>query len=97
MTAEKEDAIYFSEQKKKLYLSLNYIGANSYLFVNSVEIHKFKEKDSEIKAAPLCLGNVLKYFSSDNIKKTGLYIDVSMIFNGSFDSHKYLMKKRDIK
>ena len=26
--------------------------------VNGAEIFKFKAKDSEIKAAPLCLGNV---------------------------------------
>ena len=29
-------------------------GANSYLFVNGTEIHKFKAKDSEIVAKPLC-------------------------------------------
>ena len=44
----------------------------SYIFVNGVEIYKFKAKDSEIDAAPLCLGNVLKDFSADNMKKIGL-------------------------
>ena len=33
-------------------------GENSYLFVNGTETHKFKAKDSEIAAVPLCLGNV---------------------------------------
>ena len=41
----------------KFYLSLHYNGANSHLFVNGTEIIKFKEKDSEIVATPVCLGN----------------------------------------
>ena len=46
---------------------------NSSIFVNDVEIYKFKAKDSEINAVPLCFGNVQKYFSADNMKKTELY------------------------
>ena len=48
-------------------------GANSYLFVNSVEIRKFKARDFEINAIPLYLGNISKDFSVDNMKKTGFY------------------------
>ena len=51
---------------------MHYNGANSYLFVNGKEIHKFKAKDSEIVATPLCLGNISKNWTVDNIKKTGL-------------------------
>ena len=47
---------------------------NSYIFANSVEIDKFKARDSEIDADPLCLGNASKDFSVDNIKATGLGI-----------------------
>ena len=49
-------------------------GANSYLdlVVNGVEMHKFEVKDSEIVATPLYLENMLKEFSVDNMKKTGL-------------------------
>ena len=36
------------------------------------EIIKFKAKDSEILAYSLCLGNISKDWSHDNIKKTGL-------------------------
>ena len=36
--------------------------------VNSVEIYKIKAKDSEINAAPLCLGNVSNFFLTDNMK-----------------------------
>ena len=38
-------------------------------FFNGKEIIKFKAKDSEIVATPLCLGNISKDWSVDNIKK----------------------------
>ena len=38
----------FTENSKKICLSLHYNVANSYLFVNGTEIHQFKAKDSEI-------------------------------------------------
>ena len=53
LTAEKMYSISFTMPKKKLCLSLHYNGANSYLFVNGKEIHKFKAKDSEIVATAL--------------------------------------------
>ena len=72
LTAEKIYSINFTENNKKNCLSLHYSGANSYLFVNGTEIHKFKAKDSKIVATPLCLGNISKDFSVDNMNKTGL-------------------------
>ena len=53
-------------------LRLHYNGANSYIFVNGTEIIKFEAKYSEITAYPLCLGNMSKDWSVDNLKKTGL-------------------------
>ena len=53
-------------------LSLHYNEANNYLFVNGPEIIKFKAKDSEIVVTPLCLGNISKDFSVDNMERTGL-------------------------
>ena len=44
-------------------------GDNSYLFVNGKEMTKFKTKDSEIVANPLCLGNISKDFSEKKINK----------------------------
>ena len=52
---------------------MHYDGANSYLFVIGTEIHKFKAKDSEFVATPLCIGNIPKDFSVDNMKKTRFY------------------------
>ena len=48
--------------------------ANSYLFVNGIEIYKFKAKDSEIAVGPVCLGNISKDWSVDNIKKLDLLV-----------------------
>ena len=69
LSAEKNYSINFTENNNKLCLSLHYNGANSYLFVNGTEIHKFRAKDSEIVATPLCLGNISKHRTVDNVKK----------------------------
>ena len=69
LSAEKIYLINFTEHNKKFCLSLQYNGANSYLFVNGKEIHKFKAKDSEIVATPLCLRNISKDWSLDNWKE----------------------------
>ena len=66
--------------KNKFCLSLHYNGANSYLFVNGKEIVKFKAKDSAIVATPLCLGNISKDWSVNNMKKTPDFMDMCMNF-----------------
>ena len=71
LITEKMYLINFTVTKTKFCLSLHYNGANSYLFVNGVEIIKFKAEDSEIVTAPLCLGNISKGWSVDNMKRTG--------------------------
>ena len=60
LTAEKMHSVNFADNEDKYCLSLHYNGANSYLFANGKEIIKFKANDSEILAAPLCLGNISK-------------------------------------
>ena len=69
LSAEKMCSINFTEHNKKFCLSLHYNGANNYLFVNGKETDKFKAKDSEIVATPLCLGNISKDWLVDNMKK----------------------------
>ena len=78
MTPEKMYSINFTEKNKKFCLSLHYNGANSYLFVNGTEIYKFKAKDSEIIASPLYLGNISKDWSTDNMKKKQVLMDMSI-------------------
>ena len=60
LTAEKMYSINFTKRNKNFCLSLHYNGVNSYLFVNDTEIYKFKTRDSEIVATPLCFGNISK-------------------------------------
>ena len=72
MTLTAEKNFNFTKNNKKICFSFHNNGANSYLFVNATEIIKFKANDSEFVATPLCLGNISKDFSVDNMKKTGL-------------------------
>ena len=60
LTVEKMYSINFAVTRTKFCLTLYHNGANSYLYVNGAEIFKFKVKDSEIVAIPLCLGNITK-------------------------------------
>ena len=89
-------SINFTVTKKLFCLSLHYNGANSYLFVNGTEICKFKAKDSEIVASPLCLGNISKDWSTDNMKRTRFKDYDSTDVDDIKDIHKYLMKKNGI-
>ena len=95
----------FSENNKKIYLHLHYNGANSYLFVNGTEVYKFKAKDSEIVATPLCLENISKALKLvDNMKNTGLNVYVydfrvdsdDIAGDDILDIHNYLMKKNNM-
>ena len=103
--AEKMYSINFSESSKKICLCLHYNGTDSYLFVNGREMFRFKAKDSEIVETPICLGNISKDFSKNNMSLTGLRVYV-YDFNVDFralaadkilDIHKYLMEKNSIK
>ena len=104
LTPEKMYSISFTVTKNKFCLSLHCNGANSYLLVNGTEICKFKAKDSEIVAAPLYLGNILKDWSVDNMKKNGFNgtaYDFSVAYDAIAvddikDIHKYLMKNNNI-
>ena len=94
-------SIKFTVIQKKFCLSLHYNGGNSYLFVSRTKIYKFKAKDSALVASPLCLGNISKNWSNDNMKKTGFtgYVyDFSADYNAVTlddikDIHKYLMER----
>ena len=97
-------SIDFTEYNKKFCFSLQYNGANSYLFVNGKEIIKFIGKDPEIIATPLYLENISKDLTVDNMKITGLN---GCVYNFSINYntvptvvmphiHKYLMAKNNI-
>ena len=97
-------SINFTENDKKFCLILHYIGVNSYIFVSGTEIHKFKAKDYEIVTNPLCLGNISKDWSVDNMKKTrwnGYVYDFIVDYNANAvvdieNIHKYSMEKNGV-
>ena len=97
-------SVNFTDDEKKCCLSLHCNGENSYLFVNSTEIIKFKAKNSNIIATPVYLGNISKDWLADNIKDTrlnGYNYDFSVDYDATDvddikDIHKYLMKKNNI-
>ena len=101
LTAEKMYSVNFTDNGDKYCLSLHYNWANSYLFVNDTEIIKFKAKDSKIVTSSLCLGNISKNCSVNNIKDAwlnGYVYDFSVDYDVTDvddikDIHKYLMKK----
>ena len=70
--------------------------------MNGTEIYKFKAKDSEIVASSICLGNISKDWSTNNMKKktgfNGYVYDFSEDYDATDvddmkDIHKYLMEK----
>ena len=83
---------------------LRYNIQNSYLFVNCTKIIKFKSKDPEILPYPLCLGNISRDWSLDNMKKkrlNGYVYDFSVdydaiVVDDILDIHKYLIKKNNM-
>ena len=100
LTAEKMYSINYTVIRKKFCLSLHYNEGNSYLFVNATEIYKFKAKDSEIVTSPICLGNISKDWSADNMKKKTEFNGYVYDFGVDYDTtdvddikdiHKYLM------
>ena len=83
---------------------LRYNIQNSYLFVNCTKIIKFKSKDPEILPYPLCLGNISRDWSLDNMKKKrlngyvyGFSVDYdAIVVDDILDIHKYLIKKNNM-
>ena len=97
LKAEAKHPFNFTHSGKRFVLSLPYNGSNSFLFVNATKKYQFKVRDSQIKDYPLCLGNISKDFTINNMKRTGLKgvvkffsVDFSPIdINDILDIHKY--------
>ena len=97
LTAEAKYPINFTEPRKRFVLCLNYNGTNRFFFVNATKIYQLKAKDFEIKDYTLFLGNILKDFTIDNVKKARLKesvnffsVDFNPIDTNDFlDIHKH--------
>ena len=72
--------------------------------MNGTKIYKFKAKDSEFVATTLCLGNISKDWSTNNMKRAGFngYVyDFGVDYDATDvddirDIHEYFMKKNGI-
>ena len=70
--------------------------------MNGTKIYKFKAKDSEFVATTLCLGNISKDWSTNNMKRAGFngYVyDFGVDYDATDvddirDIHEYFMKKK---
>ena len=89
LTAEAKYPINFTQPNKRFVLSLHYNGSNSFVFVNTTKLYKFKAKKSDMKDYALCLGNVSKDFTLNNMKKTGLagFLNVSSVDFNPIDTN----------
>ena len=65
VTTEAKYPINFTQTNKSLHNN----GKNSFLFANARKIYQFKAKMSEINDYALCLGNISKDFTINNMKK----------------------------
>ena len=102
LTVETIYLIIFTQPSKRFVKqSLHCNGCNSFVFVNATKIYQFKAKDPERKDYALCLGNISKDFTINNMKKkTGLKgivkifsVDFNPVdTNNILDIHGYLMK-----
>ena len=90
----------------KCCLSLNYNGANSYFFVNGIEIFNFKANDRNVNfLTQVYLGSVSNVFGATESREVSLkgnLYDFSFDYNAIDKSdvlniQKYLMVKNNIK
>ena len=94
LTAEAKYPTNFTQSGKRFVLSLHYNESNSFLFANATKVYQFKTKNSEIKYYALCLGNISRDFTINNLEKTGLK-EVLFFWNATiynFENRKIFSK-----
>ena len=72
ITVEAKYSLNITRSRNKISLSLHYNESNSFLYVNVINVYQFKSKGSDRRPYPLCLGNISKEFTVNNMKKIGL-------------------------
>ena len=77
LTAEAKYPLDFTQPNKRFVLNLHYNGRNSFLYDTATKLYQLRANNPEIEDYTLCLGNILKDFTIDNMeKKTGLLVVV---------------------
>ena len=69
LTGDAKYPFNFTEFGKRFILSLQYNESNSFLFIKATTIYQFKAKYSEIKDYVLCLGNISKDITINNMRE----------------------------
>ena len=70
---EKKSSVNFSEANTKFCLSLHCNGDNSYLFVDGIEISKFKADNENVNfPTHLCLGSISNGFGATESREVSL-------------------------
>ena len=80
LTAGAKYPVNFTQPSERFVLSLHYNAINSSLFVNTTKIYQFKAKNPEIKGYALCLGNISKDFTINNMKKNAIRRSCKIFF-----------------
>ena len=93
---EKMHSLNFTVDNKIFCLSLHYNSDDSYLFVNSKKVTKFKAKSSELIKYPMCLGSLSKDYNENSCKDTELYGNVYDFSVDYSDITNDEMKKNNI-
>ena len=72
LTTKEKYPINFTQSGQRYVLGLHCNGCISFSIVNTTKLYHFKAKNSEIKDYALCLGNISKDFTINNMTKIAL-------------------------
>ena len=72
LTAEAKYPLDFTQPNKRFVLNLHYNGRNSLLYDNATKVYQLRANNPEIEDYTLCLGNISKDFTIDNMEKNGI-------------------------
>ena len=72
LTAKQKYPINFTQSGHRYVLGLHCNGCISFSIVNATKLYHFKAKNSEIKDYALCLGNISKDFTINDMTKIAL-------------------------
>ena len=95
--AQAKYSVNITKSREKIRLSLHCNWANSFLYVNGLKVYQFKAKSSVIKPKLLCLGNISKENSVNNIKSWSEWVSLQFFnISSSENIYQHLMKKCSI-